>query len=72
MPPTLNTEDDLFRILKRPDIHAMVVLHRDWVRDHRDAGGGIYDQRKNLELVKLYGWDWIEFLKARHEAGYSF
>lgn len=62
------TEDDTFRILARPDIHAMVTLHRQWILAHRKNHR--YDQQHNIKFAKHYGWTWIEFIKARKEAGY--
>lgn len=64
-----NSEDDLFRVLARPDIEKMVILHADWIHSHRDCTG-TYNQTKNIEFARYYGWTWIEFLKAKKEAGY--
>lgn len=66
----LTNEDDVFRILSKPDIHRMVVLHRKWVSDNQGAEGK-YDQRKNIDFAVRYGWDWIEYLIARKIAGYA-
>lgn len=65
-----STEDDTFRILARPNIDKMVVLHREWVAEHRKSNG-TYDQQQNIQFAKYYGWTWITFLKAKKEAGYS-
>lgn len=69
MTSTVGTEDDTFRILARPDIDKMVILHQECILEHRDASG-TYDQQKNIVFSKYYGWTWIEFLKAKKEAGY--
>jgi hypothetical protein len=63
------TEDDTFRVLARPDIHKMVILHREWVQLHRGEDG-TYDQQKNIKFARHYGWTWIEYLRARKEEGY--
>lgn len=67
------TEDDTFRVLARPDIHKMVVLHQDWQNGekHKSANGS-YSSLKNIEFAKYYGWTWIEFLKAKKIAGYTY
>lgn len=64
-------EDDTFRVLARPDIEKMVELHREWVSARRSVNG-VYDQQNNIKFAKYYGWTWIEYLKARREAGYTF
>lgn len=61
-------EDDTFRILSRPDIHEMVKIYTEFKKDHV----GVYDTRWNIELVRKYKWDWIEFLVAKKAAGYVF
>lgn len=66
---TGRTEDDTFRVLARPNIEKMVELHPEWVSERRSADG-IYDQRHNIAFARYYGWTWIEFLKAKKEAGY--
>ena len=63
------TEDDTFRILARPDIHKMVILHREWIQKERDRKG-VYDSRKNITFCKHNGWQWIEFLREKKSAGY--
>lgn len=68
---TGKSEDDLFRVLARPDIEKMVTLHAEWVQSHRDFTG-TYNQTKNIEFARYYGWTWTEFLKAKKEAGYFF
>jgi hypothetical protein len=67
---TAVTEDDTFRILARPDIHKMVILHTEWSQKQR-ALKDPFDTRKNIEFVKHHGWGWIEFLNAKKEKGYS-
>lgn len=61
------TEDDTFRILAKPCIHKMTAL---WVNET------VLKKRRgrNLDLAAFcqkHGWDWSEFLKAKHEAGYD-
>ncbi len=64
----MGTEDDTFRILARPDIHAMVKLHIEWKRYSRRP----YNARLNIDFVKYYGWGWREFLDERRLHGYFF
>lgn len=70
----LGTEDDTFRILSRPSIHKMVVLHKEWVKKKSTRYNGVYHQYNsmlNLEFAKYYGWGWVEYLKAKKESGYN-
>jgi len=64
------TEDDTFRILSRPSIHQMVSLHVEWKKKHQRRDG-TYNSTHNLRFAKHYGWGWIEYLRAKKEAGYT-
>jgi hypothetical protein len=67
------TEDDTFRVLARPDIHTMVKLHQQYkVNCRRGQPDQPYPSTKNISFCKYYGWDWVEFLIAKKEAGYSY
>lgn len=70
MTSTAATEDDTSRILARPDIHRMVELHREWQKKRYTAG--VYNTLGNIEFSKYYGWNWVEFLKAKKSAGYTY
>lgn len=63
------TEDDTFRVLARPNIHQMVELHFAWKRKITD-GGKDFNSMWNIPFMKHYGWTWMEFLRAKKDAGY--
>lgn len=69
MTSTVGTEDDTFRILSRPSIHEMVVLHRDWKRKFTDEGKE-FNTMWNISFMRSYGWDWTEFLIEKNKRGY--
>jgi len=71
----MKTEEDTFKVLKRPSVHEMRTLHSEWknrwILSHPDPAGGykVYPSTQNLEFVKHYDWDWVEYLMALKELG---
>lgn len=62
----MNTEDDTFRILARPNIDKMSELHFDWKRKITDEGKP-FNNMWNIEFMKYHGWTWTEFLRAKKD-----
>lgn len=65
----MKTEDDTFRVLSRPNIHEMIYLHQQW---RNTFANNSFDSRWNINFLEKHGWDWVEFLKAKKAAGYTF
>ncbi len=63
------TEDDTFRILARPNIDKMVELHWEWKMKITDEGKP-FNSSWNIPFMKYHGWTWMEFLRAKKDAGY--
>lgn len=63
-PISINTEDELFKVLSRPGIHEMVSIFSEW-----DASNNSSINR--LAFMKEFKWDWVEFLIAKKAAGYA-
>lgn len=66
----VSTEDDTFRVLARPNIEQMVELHFHWKKKITDKDK-IFNSSLNISFMKYYGWTWLEFLRAKKDAGYS-
>jgi len=64
----MSTEDDTFRVLSRPGIHEMYRLYIEWYA----AQGHNYPTTMNIEFVRQYNWEWLEFLLAKNAAGYFY
>jgi hypothetical protein len=63
------TEDDTFRVLARPKLEQMMELHAAWKRKiHED--GAEFNTTWNIAFMKHHGWTWVEYLTAKHHAGY--
>lgn len=67
---SIYTEDDTFRVLARPDIHEMYRLLSIHSRKWTDEGK-LYPTPENIRFCKYYGWGWIEYLRAKRQAGLS-
>lgn len=65
------TEEDTFRVLARPDVHVMFNLHREWKRKLAEDGTD-FNSMWNISFMKYHGWTWVEFLRAKNDAGYSY
>ena len=61
------TEDDTFAALRRPSVHEMVGLHKDWRQNHV-----VHCGFENLAWAEKYHWKWGEYLRARKAAGYDY
>lgn len=60
-----NSQDDLFRVLARPnfdEIRRMLSEHRAQYRSKH----GNYPSTENVSFMKYYGWTWLEFCTEQH------
>lgn len=52
------TEDDTFRILSRPSIDEMIMIHNKWWYTNPSK-----DKRQRIPFMEQYGWTWEEFVR---------
>ena len=61
------TEENTFEALRRPSVHEMVGLYKEWTRNHV-----VHCGFENIEWAKKHKWAWGEYLRARKAAGYGY
>lgn len=61
------SEEDTFNRLRRPSLAEMENLYQERKRTYVYV---VQSSFENIDFAKKHGWDWLEFLKARKNAGY--